>query len=411
MSSEQDTPGASAAALACLSDEVVGRIVVFVRHIHASDPDLGHMQRIEATYKALSQLSLVAPTFRKAAQRELDRVLLFRTGAQVKNWLDYAGKRRPRHPTRRLVLYDRLPFREGGRPSCKWSHADLQSLFNTVVGVKAISILFFCQVALPVDLLTGPRLSGVVSLELASPLTGKLSRPMYAKLERLAIIDDHPAMNRDWSATFRALASSRAASTLRILGLDHLPQASTHMLALVPMAPQCWQLELPVLDPNDPQKWRLWVFARLCDSLQYLNVLGFQGDAINVLLAFPTGPPCLYIEELVGTVGYGHPLVDESVIPVKDAIHALISVLLQKALSGQPVRHLAIWSRRNMSDRHQVNLMGLVGSAGLYRLELGERDEYLTQEECDILAGYIANSKRKNRVGWTQTLHELEVVE
>lgn len=159
MSSEQDTPRASAAALACLSDEVVSRIAVFVRQIQGSDPDLGRMQSIEATYKALSQLSLVSSVFRKAAQRELDRFLLFRTGAQVKNWLDYAGKRTPRHSTRQLTLFDRLPFREGDGPSCKWSHADLQSLFNTVVGVKAISILFFCQVSLPVDLLTGLRLS------------------------------------------------------------------------------------------------------------------------------------------------------------------------------------------------------------------------------------------------------------
>lgn len=217
---------------------------------------------------------------------------------------------------------------------------------------------------------------------------------MRAELESLAIVDDHPAMNRDWSATFRALASSPAASTLRVLRLEHLPQASAHMLALVPMAPRCYELDLPFLDPNDPQKWRLWVFARLCDSLQYLNVRGFQGDAINVLLAFPTGPPCLYIEELVGTVGYGHPLVDESVIPVKDAIHALISVLLQRALSGQPVRHLAIGSRRNMSDRHQVNLMGLVGSAGLYRLELCERDEYLTQEEVSPRSRPIPATRR-----------------
>jgi hypothetical protein len=255
---------------------------------------------------------------------------------------------------------------------------------------------------------------------------------MYAKLERLAIIDDHPAMNRDWSATFRALASSPTASTLRVLKLEHLPQASAHMLALVPMAPGCWQLDLPILDPNDPQKWRLWVFARLCDSLQYLSVLGFQGDAISILLAFPTGPPSLYIEELVGTVGYGHPLVDESVIPVKDAIHALINVLLQRAFSGQPVRQLVLGSRRNMPRRHQENLVGLIGAAGLRRLDLGARHEYLTKEEVsrnlvpylaraattlmsleqgDILSEYIAKSKRKNRFGWTRTLRELEEVE
>lgn len=160
MSSEQGTPGASAATLACLSDEVVSRIVVFVCLNQASDPDLGHIQSMEATYKALSQLSLVAPTFRMAAQREMNRFLLFRTGAQVKNWLDYAGKREPRHPTRQLTLFDTLPFREGDRPSCKWSHADLQSLFDAVVGVEAIAILFFCQVSLPVDLLAGPQLSG-----------------------------------------------------------------------------------------------------------------------------------------------------------------------------------------------------------------------------------------------------------
>lgn len=160
MTTEQDTPGASAAALACLSDEVVSRIAVFVRQIEGSDPDLGRLQSIEATYKALSQLLLVSPVFRKAAQRELDRFLLFRTGAQVKNWLDYAGKRAPRHSTCQLILFDRLPFREGDGPSCKWSHADLQALFDTVVGVKVITILFFCQVSLPVDLLTGPQLSG-----------------------------------------------------------------------------------------------------------------------------------------------------------------------------------------------------------------------------------------------------------
>lgn len=255
---------------------------------------------------------------------------------------------------------------------------------------------------------------------------------MYAKLERLAIIDDQPAMDRDWSATFRALASSPTASTLRVLKLEHLPQASAHMLALVPMAPGCWQLDLPFLDPNDPQKWRLWVFARLCDSLQYLSVLGFQGDAISILLAFPTGPPSLYIEELVGTVGYGHPLVDESVIPVKDAIHALINVLLQRAFSGQPVRQLVLGSRRNMPRRHQENLVGLIGAAGLRRLDLGARHEYLTKEEVsrnlvpylaraattlmsleqgDILSEYIAKSKRKNRFGWTRTLRELEEVE
>lgn len=160
MSPAEDSPGASAAALACLSDEVVSRIAVFVRLIYASDPDLGCLQSIEATYKPLSQLSLVAPTFRKAAQRGLDQFLLFRIGAQVKNWLDYAGERGPRNPTRQLTVFDTLPFREGDSPSCKWSYADLQSLFDTVVGVEAISILFFGQISLPVDLLTGPQLSG-----------------------------------------------------------------------------------------------------------------------------------------------------------------------------------------------------------------------------------------------------------
>ncbi|GAA5868636.1 hypothetical protein JCM3774_003607 [Rhodotorula dairenensis] len=326
------SPTPSAAALACLDDQIVDRIALFFRQIHVPDQLEDKIEGIEAPYTALSTLALVARPFRRAAQREMNRVLLFRSG-------------------------------------------------------------------------------GVVSLDLASPLAGNLSKPMRFQLQRLGIIDDCPSMRRDWSATFRILTSVPALTGLLDLDLKFLPRAPAHMLALLPAAPSCVQLALPFIDPSDPHQWRLWIFARLCESLRVLSVRGFGGDAINVLLAFPTGPPAVHIDELAGTVGYGHPLVDESVIPVKDAVNTLVSVLIQKAQADQPVQQLVVDTRRNISAKHHANILELVASAGVRHLRLGIQQDRLTEEEVSILADYIAKTQTTDRYKWTRSLIELEEIE
>ncbi|GAA5988317.1 hypothetical protein JCM10908_002160 [Rhodotorula pacifica] len=407
---EQGAPAASAATLACLNDEIVSRIAVFFRQLHASDESYNNERAIQEPYKALSTLALVGLSFCRAAQRELNRFLLFRSGAQVQKWLDYAEQHESMYPTYQLVLVDELPFCEGDDPASKWPLSGLKALFNKVVGVKYLAIYFACQPSIPVELLCSKNLRSVILLELASPLKGKLGSPIACMLVRLAIVDRYPQYKRDWSATFRLLASSPAASTLRMLDFQGFPQASSHMLALVPFAPSCRHLSLPFLKPNDLQKWRLWVFARLCDDLQCLCIRGYKGDAIDVLLAFPTGPPVLYLDELTGTVGYGHPLVDEKVIPVKDSVNTLVAVVFQKANWGQPIRQLVVDHRRNVTPRHQGNLISLALGAGVQNLQLGSKEDSLSKKERETLTRYIAESNRTSQYEWTQSLVELEEI-
>lgn len=160
----------SAATLACLDSAIVGRLAVAFRHIHAPDQLDGRIEGIEAPYKALSTLAFVAPAFRVVAQRERNRFLVFRSGKQVHEWLDCVGERKVRHRTAQFVFFDTLPFREGDAPGCKWSYVALRSLFSKVVGVKAVSIFFFCQASILADLLSDFQLAGKPHFRACSPL-------------------------------------------------------------------------------------------------------------------------------------------------------------------------------------------------------------------------------------------------
>lgn len=103
-----------------------------------------------------------------------------------------------------------------------------------------------------------------------------------------------------------------------------------------------------------------------------------------MLLAFPTGPPAVHIAELAGTVGYGHPLVDEAVIRVKDSVKSLVSVLVQKAQSVHPVRQLVLIVLRNISAKRTATLVGLVTSAGLKSLRIGAQQDRPTAEQVSV---------------------------
>lgn len=220
-----------------------------------------------------------------------------------------------------------------------------------------------------------------------SPLVASGPVKFAFGLHGLKIHDGFPQFDRDWSATFRVLTASKTPRTLRQLDLEDLPQACTHMLSMTPFAAGLHRLFLPPLRMREAHMWRLWAFARLCETLELLSLYTYEGDTIAVLQAFPTGPECLHINELVATVGYENPDVDEAVITVPDSVQSLVSSLWTKAHGGTPrVKRLTVTSHRLLTPKRLHSLFSLCHTSGLSSIHLGREVGGITLEEVHVQA-------------------------
>jgi hypothetical protein len=95
-------------------------------------------------YSTLLVTSLISRCWYERSQNQLHEQTLLQYGdAQLEQWL--SRKEKEKYSVRELVLFDKYPFKEGG----KWSYSLIERVLTTVKGVKEFAIAFTGQSDLP----------------------------------------------------------------------------------------------------------------------------------------------------------------------------------------------------------------------------------------------------------------------
>ncbi|GAA5974917.1 hypothetical protein JCM5350_004503 [Sporobolomyces pararoseus] len=245
----------------------------------------------------LTSLSTISRGWFEPTQKLLfDQVTLERGDQQLEEFL-YNIQRR-NYLTSQLVLWDKYPFKEGG----KWSYDMVGKVLESVKGLKILMLEFCGQVDLSPKWMTLKSLKDLFSLHLSSPFApSKASEIPSFNLHHLRIDDTYLKLDRNWKHTCSLFSRTRRDRSLGLNVLELLNLTENFVSLLVPsfplapdlndssqgslirLTPELRILHLPTLLPG-PHSHNIALFGA---SASFLHSLSFDSLTPKSYISVP----------------------------------------------------------------------------------------------------------------------------